>query len=467
MFESINKKHIYLFFSGLMCSFAFAPFYLFFLFFIGFNTLLSKLKVVVSFRKAFNIGWLWGLGYFLGCCYWLVSPLTFEFPKYIILIPFAIAIIPAILAIYTGLLGSVFCFIKKEFLITNKFYLSIIFALLWLLMEFLRSTIIIPFPWDLIAYTTGFCRLLFQNVYIIGTFGLCLLMAFLYTALFTLKDKKCSKYKYVYIAIFVLIIGYGLIRFRQEKREGSYVATYNTNVRIIQPNFSQSEKRDDHEMFAMYNKLIELINKDSEKIDVVVLPETTIPYILYNYDGEFIYDMQSKINNKNLLIISGILSVEDRKIYNSLFVFKNSEIIDNYDKHFLAPFGEYIPLKKYFPRFLDTFIGIDFSVGETRQKLISGIKNFPDFSPIICYESLFNNAINKDAKLIINATNDIWFGKTTATFQHFDALRFRAVENGVPAIRSANSGISAYINKYGKVIKKTKLNKVELLDILL
>ena len=69
--------------------------------------------------------------------------------------------------------------------------------------------------------------------------------------------------------------------------------------------------------------------------------------------------------------------------------------------------------------------------------------------------------------MIINITNDIWFGKTTAVFQHFDALRFRAVENGVPAIRSANSGISAYINKYGKVIKKTKLNKVESLDITL
>ncbi|MDD2839641.1 MAG: apolipoprotein N-acyltransferase, partial [Rickettsiales bacterium] len=155
------------------------------------------------------------------------------------------------------------------------------------------------------------------------------------------------------------------------------------------------------------------------------------------------------------------------KVWNSIFIFKNNEIIDYYDKTVLVPFGEYIPFSKYIP-FISKITngGIDFSKGEANKTItINGIK----ISPIICYEIIFPNKVidkNERPDVIINLTNDGWFGTSSGPYQHLIAAKFRAIENKIPIIRVSNSGISAYIDEYGRIVKRTKLNEVATIDLI-
>jgi apolipoprotein N-acyltransferase len=119
-------------------------------------------------------------------------------------------------------------------------------------------------------------------------------------------------------------------------------------------------------------------------------------------------------------------------------------------------------------KFLTSLTGLgNFSRAKIRNKIIKIDDNFPVFSPSICYESIFTDSVNRGekAELIVSVTNDAWLGKTSGPYQHFDALRFRALENHIPAVRVANSGLSGLIDKYGRVLRITKLGEREILDI--
>ena len=170
-----------------------------------------------------------------------------------------------------------------------------------------------------------------------------------------------------------------------------------------------------------------------------------------------------------MLISGGVRGkIENNKlkqVQNSIFIFQNNKILDYYDKTILVPFGEYIPFKKFLP-FIEkiTHGTIDFSKGKQNKTIeIDGLK----ISPIVCYEVIFpNRVIDKNNKpdIIINLTNDGWFGTSSGPYQHLVATKFRAIENNLPIIRVSNSGITAYIDNYGRIIKKIKLHKVDFLD---
>lgn len=425
------KKHK-IFFVGLLSSLAFAPFFLFPILFFTFKYLLKKIEKTNNLKESFFVGWLFGFGYFIGNCYWYCHSLLMW--PYYFLIPFAITIIPAFLAIYTGLTTL---FTKKYFN-NNTFYTILIFSFFWVLFEFLRGVLFTGFPWNIICYSLGFSPFLIQTVYLYG----CYVFSFLLMTIFTILYIKQNKYTITYYTTLILfIIIYGFIGLNKKDKEINDFKIVTTNIEI-------NDNRDSKELI---DYLIEKTG-NIDDVNYIVWPEAVLPSIISMEDyGLFSY-ISNKLNNKTL-IIGAVRINENKEIFNSLLVIKDGQVIDYYDKYKLVPFGEYIPFNNIFTFINSITNTVNMSKGKEKRKLIK-VSNSLKASALICYESIFSNLVNNKADIIINITNDVWFGKTSGPYQHIVALRFRAVENNIPAIRVSNYGKSLFINNKGQIIKK-------------
>ncbi len=457
-----KNNYTKLFFLGLISSLAFAPTYLFFVFFYTFYYLLENLEE--NHKINFIKGWSFGFGYFIGNCYWYCSSLLVEPLKFGWLIPFAISIIPAYLAIYIGFTTYFTSYIKKY--TNNNFLITLGFAFLWTIFEYLRGILLTGFPWNLIGYSLGFSQVLTQTVSIFGTYIFGFILVIFYSCFYVLKGKKFKTYSIFYIFLFSFITIYGFYRIYNSKN-----TTKICNIRLVQPNIPQNIKLENN-IKEILSNLLNLSLENSDNIKYIIWPESALPVYLFfedndykKYNKKILLFLSEKLGNKTLITGGIRIDLKNEKIFNSIFVIKEGRIIDFYDKHHLVPFGEYIPFSNIFT-FLNTITGIaNISTSDNWKKIIKIDNEFPIFSPTICYESIFTNLINKKANLIINLTNDTWFGSTSGPYQHLIASKFRALENKTPTLRVANSGITALINKYGKIINKLKLNKSGTVDI--
>ncbi|MDR1425910.1 MAG: apolipoprotein N-acyltransferase [Rickettsiales bacterium] len=451
-----------LFLLGLLSSFAFAPTYFFLVFFFSLDFFLELLDSLESPSEALKSGWLFGFGYFLGNCYWFYSPLLVEPLKYAWLIPLALAIIPAFLACYIALTG-LFTWLFGRFS-DNRFFRTLVFALLWTIFEYARGVLATGFAWNLVGYSLAFCPPLIQTVSIFGSHLFGFIVLLFYSAPYALKHRKYRLYSIFHCSILVFIVGFGFLRLgRAQHLFSSYV------VRLVQPNLSQEVKNKHEQPADILENMLTLSLAEADNVDYVVWPETALPYAVFsNENNEFLEILGHRFAG-NKTLITGAIRIErnGRKIYNSLIVVKNAKIIGYYDKYHLTPFGEFIPFSNVF-KFLTALTGIgNFSRADEKGRVIKIDDRFPTFSPNICYESIFIDSVDKKkgGKLIVSITNDAWLGRTSGPYQHFDALKFRALENHIPAIRVANSGLSGVIDKYGRVLLRTKLNRREVVDV--
>ena len=272
------------------------------------------------------------------------------------------------------------------------------------------------------------------------------------------KEKNYSSIT-ISILIFVLVYTYG-----KNKLNDADLDYYDSHIfRVVQPNISQKNKLNFDKLEENYKKLIDLsfTNKMgalniSEKL-VILWPETAI------LDSKHLnsYPIFNKLKNNlkdDEYIISGIFRKEKKNnFYNSLSII-NSDLSLNYvyDKIHLVPFGEYTPFSK-----LLKIVGLNFfglKKGSKNQEIVQH-KSLPKFTPLICYESIFSGKfIKNNSNFLINFTNDAWFGDTIGPHQHFINSRFRAIEEGKHMIRVANTGISASIDPYGKILESLSLN---------
>ncbi len=469
------KKYRNSFLFGLLAGLAFPPIYLLIFLPIGFYYIITKIVDLVDggedkrLLKSFLYGAIFGFGYYLSQLYWISFSLLVDVKTYFWLFPFAVVAIPIACALYFGCATLSLFYILKKSGVKNKFVISLIFSFLYVFFEYMRGLI---FPWNLFAYTLGFSDIFIQivryiNIYIFN-FLLVLFFSFGYV-LFEYKNKKLiiikeNRYYIIfYLSIISFLFLFGIIRLWNAESK-----TLDLNFRLVQANIPQTLKWDRKESENNIAKYMKLSTSDGYgDNDIIIWSESSIPYVLTKnsvlgtkFDG---------IGDK--ILISGALRGEVKngeieKIWNSIFIFKNGKIIDYYDKTILVPFGEYIPFSKYLPFIKKITEGdIEFSKGNGNKTIdIEGIK----ISPIICYEIIFpNNVIDPSnpPDLIVNLTNDAWFGTSSGPYQHFVAAKFRAIENKIPIIRVSNSGITAYIDEYGRVSKKTKLNASNKVDI--
>ena len=472
--KRIIKNFTFLFFLGVLSSLSLPPYNFFFINFITFSLLfifLFKNKNEIKNKFIFFIyGWLFGYGYFLSNLYWISISLTFD-ESFNFLMPFAVVLIPAFLAIFYGLVTFFFPFLKKQKIITSILFFSLLFGIV----EFVRGYIFTGFPWNLIVYSLSEMLSFISIISIIGTYSLNLIIITFFTlpAVFILRHFK----KNYFVILFLILLPTVFL---------SYGLYYNTNfskldakkneliVRIISSNISLDRFYKNDQTEKVIAELIEISKPDKDKKILFLWPEGIIPNISQNELSLYKEFFDTKFN-KNHLIGLGINKIEKRdgmyKYYNSFSLFDNElNLLDNYNKINLVPFGEFLPLEKILSKIgLKTVTNNYQSYSKGNSRNVININNDMvdlKFLPLICYEIIYSGSISKknDFDFIINISEDGWFGESIGPKQHFVHSIFRSIESGKYILRSANNGIAAIINPMGITEKKVNFTKSGYID---
>ena len=458
------------FFLGAITVLGFAPYNLTFINFFTFPILLflilvvkkrtqSKYRKKKSNRYFFYLGCAFGFGFFLLGNYWISISLTHD-EEFKDLIPFSLILIPLFLSLFFGL-ATLFAGIFAE---RNIFFI-LLFSSFFSLFEFLRGNILSGFTWNLISYTWSWSSETIQILSLIGTYSLSLISISFFCIPFLFFQKKIYKKNVLFLLIFLTIfIGnyiYGILKLNGI----NYSFDQNLYVKIISPNFSLKDYNTTSEVFQL-ERLIKISDPEKDKKTLFIWPEG-IFYESYLKNIKKYKNLFKDKFSENHLIILGISNFTDtndldnKKYFNSLVVLNHKlEVLSLYNKINLVPFGEFLPFEKTLSKFGLKKItrGYNsFSFGDTRELInLGSIFNEKLILPLICYEIIYTGKIKKKNQLpdlIINISEDAWFGKSLGPYQHFTKAIYRSIEEGVFIARSANSGISAFINPNGKVLK--------------
>jgi apolipoprotein N-acyltransferase len=404
---------------------------------------------------SFWYSYLTGAVFFGGLMYWL---LNVSIPGTIILI--------LLLSVFFGLFGVVANMIFK--------YSAeiLILPFIWAVLEYIRSYLFTGFPWGLLAYSQYENINLMQVADITGSYGISFLIVMFNVALFAYLVRMERKTSYMMVALFFMLMStmYGLYRLDNMNVWGSPL------VSVVQGNIPQKlkwEARHAKTIIDEYSALTREAKKD--KPDLIVWPETAYPYVVGG--GAEAKEISTLSEEVDVPILAGVVYEKDYNFFNSavLFPAKGKPAV-KYDKLHLVPFGEYVPLGdklSFLREYIDKPIG-DFKRGDkytlfplrstlstsTMKGTISRQTSFFRFGVLICFEDIFpelaRNFVLEGANLLFNITNDAWFGRTAAPEQHLQASVFRAVENRVPVIRAANTGVSCFVDSTGKILSRVE-----------
>jgi apolipoprotein N-acyltransferase len=320
----------------------------------------------------------------------------------------------------------------------------------WTALEFIRGNFLGGMPWLLLGSSQYSFLSIIQISSITSVYGVSFVVALANAGVVSVLKKK---YKEVSIVVFVLIAVFVYGQYCLSRK----VSGCNVKVGIVQPNISQEVKWDPQYTEWMFEKLSDLTG-EIDSADVIVWPETVLPTIM---EEPFIFGRIKNIakeKNSNFIIGSqGVKNINKETLYyNSAFFISNTGgFVGEYSKMHLVPFGEYVPFVKTLP-FLKWFTPIEEGFTPGTEFSVIKLSNIDcEFSAIICFEDIFPNLarhfVKRGADVLVNLTNDAWYDKTCAVYQHAYLSIFRAVENGVPLIRATNTGSSCLIDHTGKI----------------
>jgi len=443
----------------------FATFSLFFLF------LIKKTNHHNNKKLFFIYGWLFGFGYFLSNLYWISISLTHD-QNFEFLIPFTIFLIPSFLALFYGLITFIFIILKPRKNINSFFAFSLIYASL----EFLRGSIFTGFPWNLIAYSFSENIEILNIISVIGTYGFNLfcISLFITPALFILRETKVD----VGVCIFFitsLIFFYFYGSLNKEKLNKADVKNYEFKLRVISSNISLERFYDNKDSVLIIEELIKISNPKSNENTIFIWPEGILPNISQNDLIEYNWLFKKYFNENHLLIIgiNSLQSIENTNNYfNSLSVYNHElKLVDSYNKVKLVPFGEFLPFENLLNKIGLRSLTNDyqsFSSGKERKIIeLMHKKSSLRILPLICYEIIYSGQLFEKSNfdVIINISEDGWFGPSIGPRQHFAHAIFRAIESGKYVLRSANNGITAIINPMGIIVQQVNFGKNGYLDL--
>lgn len=461
--------------AGTLCNLAFAPLHFFPAAIISISTFYFLCEKSQSRKESFLLGWCYGFGYFVAGIYWISISLLVDAQSFAWLIPFALTLIPSVLALYFALLAISFYLVVSKFSFSKNYEKFLIFAIFWIVCEILRAFLFTGFPWNLLGYIWMFNDAAIQVASIFGVWGLSFFAVLISLVPIPFINKNLSQGDKIFAAILFLLLLASLIFGHSRIDDAKIVSDKNLKLRLVQGNIKQEMKWDAREKRSNLMKHIEMTkSRDTSEIAAVIWSETSVPYAIDPFSG--IVDtlklaLPNHIGGGGMLVTGGLrleMSGDENieNVWNSVFTFGNNGIIASYDKHHLVPFGEYVPLQKYLPFVQKITNGaIGFSQG-SGPKTIHG--DLISISPLLCYEVIFPDKIidrNDRPELLVNLTNDAWFGNSTGPYQHFDMARMRAVEYGIPLARVANTGITAFFDPFGRVVNKINLNQEGIIDV--
>ncbi len=473
-FKKKFSNSIYLFFLGTISAFSLPPYNYFIINFITFTLffifLFNKKKKTNKNKSFFKYGWCFGFGYFLSSLYWISISLTFD-QSFKLLIPLAIILVPAFLAIFYGLITYLFSILYSKKVISSFLIFSILFGII----ELIRGYILTGFPWNLIAFSFYENKNFIQILSIIGTYSFNLICISLFTspALFILRNsRKEIVVCFIFILISVSFLIFGTIKNNQFDSIKSVENDY--TIRVISSDISLNRFYSGEDELKIINELISLSKPDKKQTTIFLWPEGIIPDT-YLGDMKIYKNLFFENFGSNHLIIMGINRLKNKNgknlFFNSMAIFdRELNLINSYNKINLVPFGEFIP----FENFLG-FIGLrtitndyqSFSSGSIRKSLnIKNDKFNLTLLPLICYEIIYSGKLfkNENFDYIINISEDGWFGESIGHKQHFAHSIFRSIESGKYIIRSANNGISAIINPIGVIEQEVEYGATGYID---
>lgn len=417
--------------------------------------------------KAFRMGLVAGFAHYLTLIYWV----SYTMQHYGHL-PFYISIpVLVLFCLYLALFPAAFAWLLVRFA-RGPVACMIAIPVFWISLEFVRSFFLSGFPWEMLGHSQYLNTNLIQIADIIGVYGISFLIALANGAVFMVYlsvkggmwlGKPVSKQlaavsAAVFLAAFCAVWGYG--KFRVESVDRTIAGAPSMNITVVQGNIDQLIKWKKEFQMSTTQKYIDM-SLSANRPDLVVWPETATPFY-YGYDIRMTKLVENGIRRAGTHFVVGSPSFEDkaeqRDYFNSAYLIgPDGSRRGKYDKVHLVPFGEYVPLKRFLP-----FVGKivehvgDFKSGEAGRTL--QMEEYK-LGAQVCYEIIFPELCREMAKnganLLVNITNDAWYGITSAPYQHFSMTIFRAVENKRSLVRSANTGISGFVDPAGRIIAQT------------
>lgn len=407
---------------------------------------------------AFFLSYLWGMVFWGITIYWLIH------------VTLAGQIL---LILYLPLYSAAFGLVIHRLLNINYGLLTIFFIpSLWVLLEYLRAHLLSGFGWALLGYSQYLNLPVIQIADIFGSYGVSFLVMMVNAAVYRLaavraqgreNTRKEIKHAITVSLCMFIVLGYGYFRL-YEPLAANRESPAKFNISVIQGNIPQELKWVSGAGDFILQRYLGLSRDASrDNPDLIIWPEASVPGFLGEDELAFSRIMENARDSKTAMLIGAVASQGQRYFNSALLIDKDGKISKRYDKLHLVPFGEYIPFRGTF-KFLENIAPIgDFtSGGEHTVFSLAPANNKAAlrFSVLICFEDtiaeLSRGFVRNGADFLVNITNDGWFGQTSAPYQHLAASVFRAVENRVMLARSANTGISCFINDSGKVIAKVR-----------
>jgi len=455
--------------SGLLLTASFPPGKFSFLAWIALIPLLVSIQDKAP-RNAFRLGFIAGFFHFITLMYWIIVVLKQygNLPLAVSLL--ALLLLSFFLALYPGLFSCFTCQI-------NRSPFSIFFmAAFWVSLEYARAHLVTGFPWCLLGYSQYEHLAIIQIANLFGIYGISFLIVLvnglIFQSFFMEKRTKRAFLKWEWLFVVLLTAGTLTYGSHQVAQKNARTKTApQINAAVVQANIDQSVKWKpayQSQTLQTYFRLSRSV-ADS-KPALIVWPETALPFFYQDAPG-FSPKMRGLSNELGAALLFGSPAYKriNRKIryYNRAYMITpDVTFTQYYDKRHLVPFGEYVPLKQYLP-FINHLVQ---AAGNFAQGNRQGPLKDKDLSlgVLICFEAIFpelaRDLSREGANLLVNITNDAWFGATSAPYQHLSMAVFRSVETGLPMIRAANTGFSAFIGSDGAILSKSNLFVEAVLD---
>lgn len=462
--------------SGVLLSASFPVLDISFLAWVAFIPLLVAVEAF-SPRRAFLVGWLSGCVASVGILYWVTISIH-TYGKVPLLLS---GLLMLLLSVYTGVYTGLFCALLRlhPHWMSRPLSFTLKASFLWTALELLRTYAFSGFPWALLGYSQYRVLSLIQIADLTGVYGVSFLIVLVNASLYMLLryglSRRSSAERVAFfpllpsllLALLSLTVVFAYGGWRLASSPGTGPAATTVTVGIVQGNIDQSHKWDARyrdETMRIYKDLTRKITEEADGVDLVVWPEAAVPFF---FQEEILPrdDLKAFVKDRRVSLLFGspaiTISSEGRPLLtnSAYFLSPQGEVLSRYDKLHLVPFGEYVPLSGvlFFINKLVEGIG-DFIPGE--RVTVMGMEK-GKFGVVICFEVIFPHLVRQfvreGADFMVTITNDAWFGRSSAPYQHFSLVIFRAVENRVPFVRAANTGISGVIDQWGRVQRETEI----------
>jgi apolipoprotein N-acyltransferase len=398
-------------------------------------------------------GWAFAFGQFVVGLHWLAYPLLVDPARYLWMLPFAVMGLPAFLGLF-GALGVLPALLARRPGVARMLLLAMGYSVA----EWLRGHVLTGFPWNLPAYGWGASLAVMQGGALFGAYGLSFLTILLGVSLAALTRRRLAL-PLAMLLLFAGLWGFGTLRLTQPA-----AMVPGVTLRLVQPDVPQREMGLINRNWQRLTRLSARPGRPTH----IIWPEAAAAFDLAHTPAAL--EWIRGLTAGGTVLMTGAIRAEriSRKWYNSLYLFgAGAAPLAVYDKTHLVPFGEYVP----YPRLMDA-LGVSQLVGIIPATPGDGLHRYavpgaPAVTPLICYEDVFPGAvIAKEGRpgWLVNITDDSWFGPWAGPAQHLLTARMRAIEEGLPMARAANTGISAVIDARGRIVGKLGLNQLGIVD---